>query len=148
MMSKWNMQNPLVKIMVNYFNTLEMETHDYVKHGIIYTSIMTVVFLITAVLIFNDQSSFYLYLLFGAIFMYTTTRYVNILLSEIKGSNINNIVMGDDYKVADINNEKIFSLMCEIRELCGRIRSVKDMHLLITFIFCISSLLYLLRIYI
>lgn len=148
MMSKWNLQNPLVKIMVEYYNTLEMDMYDYIKRGIIYTSVSVVMFLITAILLFNDQSSFYLYLIYGALYIYSTTRYTNILLSEIKKNNIKDIIFGKEYELADVNNEKIFSIMCELKELCGRVRTIREMHFLITIIFLISSFMYLLRVFI
>ena len=141
MMNKWNMSNPLVKIMINYYQELEAKTYEYTKKGIIYTIIMVLMSIVTIGILSHDLSSLLIYILTVVIFHVITLRYIWVILSTIKRNDVTDMILGNEFATIDVNNEKLFEIMCKIKGLDGKVSVLTSYHPLILVIYTLISVM-------
>jgi len=135
------MSNPLVKIMINYYQELEAKTYEYTKKGIIYTIIMVLMSIVTIGILSHDLSSLLIYILTVVIFHVITLRYIWVILSTIKRNDVTDMILGNEFATIDVNNEKLFEIMCKIKGLDGKVSVLTSYHPLILVIYTLISVM-------
>lgn len=148
MMNRWNLQNPLVKVMVDYYTELESKTYEYVKKCIITSLLSVLISIIVVWFLYNHNVSVLYYILFAIIVNVTLLHYTKSVVAIVKKNEVKDIILGDTFANIDVNNEKLFSIMCTTKELNGKVIVFELMHRIILFIYFIASILYLLSVYI
>jgi hypothetical protein len=142
-MSEYNRNNPFVIHMENSYHKISDNLIDFTKF-IIVASIAIFISMVVACILFRN--------IFPIIFVIVSYAISYIVIKEFMKSHINlnyvkEIVNGPDYSVIQVNNEKIYKVICNLMRMEGALETLWIIAELIgLFVVIVSALLFIIGI--